>query len=287
MEYCSRGTYPNPKTGYPGFWRFEYGIRYVGEILKSLEDRGYIIFGSVKDSLNQLTVAQLKDLLVTNGLPNYGKKTELIERVSNNVSEDVLLEIGVQSKYKLTEKGQRELSENAYVPYMHSYPYKTTEDERYGLTFNVWIINKLLGTGDKSNLKSVVDEQEQKMKQEKSEKYKKSLEVIHRINPEGYKKIIDQDEQITLIKEAKAKYDEGKNLGLYIKFWEDLWNNGGLKFEGTHWTFELADLYIKAKRYDEAMAFVSELKIKKTNYVNKSYSYIKKIEELKKKINKA
>ncbi|UKI29899.1 MAG: hypothetical protein L6W00_17930 [Lentisphaeria bacterium] len=33
----------------------------------------------------------------------------------------------------------------------------------------------------------------------------------------------------------------------YIKFWEDLWANGGLIFEGTHWHFELADLYIKNK----------------------------------------
>lgn len=29
LEYCSYGTYPEPKNGYPGFWWFEYGIRDV------------------------------------------------------------------------------------------------------------------------------------------------------------------------------------------------------------------------------------------------------------------
>lgn len=42
LEYCSYGTYPNPKRGYPGFWWFSYGIRNVGYRLKTLEDRGFI-----------------------------------------------------------------------------------------------------------------------------------------------------------------------------------------------------------------------------------------------------
>ena len=35
LEYCSYGTYPGPKNGYPGFWWFEYGIRDVGAVLRS------------------------------------------------------------------------------------------------------------------------------------------------------------------------------------------------------------------------------------------------------------
>lgn len=42
LEYCSYGTYPNPKNGYPGFWWFKYGIRNVGYHLKRLENNGYI-----------------------------------------------------------------------------------------------------------------------------------------------------------------------------------------------------------------------------------------------------
>ncbi len=49
------------KNGYPGFWWFEYGIRDVGSALKSLEDRGYIVFATAKDSLNSFTIPQLKN----------------------------------------------------------------------------------------------------------------------------------------------------------------------------------------------------------------------------------
>jgi len=56
-----------------------------------------------------------------------------------------------------------------------------------------------------------------------------------------------------------------------------------LKFEGASWHFELPDLYIKAKRYDVALTFVTKLKKEKPSYAYKSDAYIKKIEELKAK----
>lgn len=164
LEYCSYGTYPNPKNGYPGFWWFEYGIRDVGAALKSLEDRGYIVFATAKDSINSFTIPQLKEILSSKDLPVAGKKADLVMRVADAFSEAELLATGVQIKYMLTELGQGELSENEYVPYMHKAHNKTTEDARFGMTFNVWSINKLLGAGDKSNWKTIVETQEAKLK---------------------------------------------------------------------------------------------------------------------------
>lgn len=163
LEYCSKGNYPRPKNGYPGFWWFTYGIRDVGSALKSLEDRGYIVFSSAKDSVKYFTVQQLKELLIAKGQSTIGKKAELVARVAETVPEEDLLVAGVQLKYVLTEIGQQELNENAYIPYMHRTPNKTTEDNCFGMTFNVWSINKLLGTGDKSNWRTIVEEQERKM----------------------------------------------------------------------------------------------------------------------------
>ena len=60
-----------------------------------------------------------------------------------------------------------------------------------------------------------------------------------------------------------------------------VWLNGGLKFEGAKWHFELPDLYIKAKRYDEALAFVTNIKKSKPIYAEKADVYIKKIQERK------
>lgn len=53
------------------------------------------------------------------GESTTGKKAELVARVSETISEETLLSAGVRPKYRLTETGAQELSENAYVPYMH------------------------------------------------------------------------------------------------------------------------------------------------------------------------
>ena len=42
LKYCSYGTYPHPRYGYPGLWWFEYGIKNVGYHLQTLEKRGFI-----------------------------------------------------------------------------------------------------------------------------------------------------------------------------------------------------------------------------------------------------
>lgn len=280
LEYCANGTYPNPKNGYPRFWWFDYGIKDVDIALKSLENRGYIAFSSAKDSTKGLTVQQLQALLSAKGQCTTGKKTELVTRVTEFLSEDDLLIAGVQPKYVLTEIGQQELEENAYVPYMHRTPNKTSDHNHLGQAFNVWSINKLLGTGDKSNWKSVVDEQERKINEEIANRNNAFMKDLKKINPESYKVLKTQDEQIAKVQNARKKYNEDKDLDSYIAFWEMVWKNGGLKFEGVRWHFELPDLYIKAKRYDDALAFVTSLKRRKPAYAHKADIYIKKINDL-------
>lgn len=107
LEYVSYGKYPNPKSGYPGLWWFEYGIRNVGAKLESLKDRGFI-------------------------------------------------EMGESGKYRLTELGQTELSENAYVPYMHKAKDKTTENAQFGPVFNVWEINRRLAKSPATDWQDIV-----------------------------------------------------------------------------------------------------------------------------------
>lgn len=75
LKYCSYGTYPKPKTGYPGFWWYEYGIRNVSAKLESLEQRGFIKMNqtSNKYELTDLGSAELFD----NGYVPYMHKSEL------------------------------------------------------------------------------------------------------------------------------------------------------------------------------------------------------------------
>lgn len=285
LEYCSKGTYPHPKNGYPSFWWFTYGIRDVGAVLKTLADREFIVFAPLRSCIRSLTVSQLKDMLIHHEQKTTGKKDELVERLSSVVSDEELIEAGLEQKYMLTEKGMAELAENEYVPYMHNIHSKTTEDSRFGMTFNVWSVNKLLGSGDKSNWKDVVDEQEHKMNQEASERHNALLDDIIEIDSQLFNELKKQDEQLASIKQAQAQYMADKDLDKYIDFWERLWENGGLEFCGSKWHFELPDLYIKAKRYDDAVTIVMKLK-KDPLYATKAESYIKRIENLKMKQNK-
>lgn len=281
LEYCSYGIYPGPQNGYPGFWWFEYGIRDVGTALKELETSGFIVMGSLRDAVGSLKIQELKNILFSHGESVTGKKDVLVKRVQQVATNEELSNAGIVAKYRLTDIGKIELEENAYVPYMHKHPHKTTEDSRYGMTFNVWSINKILGIEDKSDWKAIVYAQEQKMNEEIDNKNKIFLKELEKINPEEYKELKTQDQQIALCQKAQAKYDEDHDLNYYISFWEHLWNNGGLKFEGSSWGFKLADLYIKAKRFDDALDFVKMIKKKKPTYSEKADLYIKRIMAMK------
>jgi hypothetical protein len=69
-----------------------------------------------------------------------------------------------------------------------------------------------------------------------------------------------QDRQIAAIQRAEAKFKAGGNINTLIKFWERIWESGGLVFNGSHWTFRLVDLYIKQKRYDDALLILDKVK---------------------------
>ena len=163
LAYCDKGTYPKPKQGYPGFWWFEYGIRDVGHALESLEQRGFIQWASKSGSLKGLKADELKQILSSTGLSTNGKKEELIARIQSEIPEERINIPGYVPKYELTELGRMELEENGYVPYMHGNKHKTTEDARFGETFNVWDINRRFNGGSAANWRSVVGGIEKRM----------------------------------------------------------------------------------------------------------------------------
>lgn len=234
LYYCDAyRTYPHPKSGYPGFWWFEYGIRNVGAALERLETNGFIM-------LNE------------------------------------------KGKYVLTDIGRMELEENSYVPYMHKTKDKTTEDTRYGLRFNVWSVNEALGNGDKSAWKDVVDMQLAMKEKEMVTRVKVRDQWLEKNDPDLSKKLQAQDKQLAKVQEARAQYEDSQDLDAYISFRESLWTNGGLLFRGARWHFELADLYIKAKRYVDALRFVQWIKNNRSDYTEKAEKYEARIKKLMK-----
>ncbi len=163
LEYCSYGKYPKPSAGYPGLWWFEYGIRDVGHALESLEKRGFLQWAPLDRCLSSLKVDELKQILNKAGLPETGKKAELIKRISEEIPREKMDLSESAYKYELTDLGKDELQKNGYVPYMHKHPRKTTEDDRFGEVFNVWSVNKLFPDGDASDWRKVVGRLEEKL----------------------------------------------------------------------------------------------------------------------------
>lgn len=88
-----------------------------------------------------------------------------------------------------------------------------------------------------------------------------------------------QDEQLAKVQAAEERYKQDKDLNGYISFWEDIWQDGGLLFKGAFWTFRLADLYIKAKRYDDAIFFCQMVKTWAPDFSYKADKYIEQITE--------
>ena len=162
LEYCSQGKYPKPKGGYPGLWWFKYGIRDVGHALESLKDRGFIQWAPKSGNLVGMKVDELKQILISAGLSDNGKKADLISRIKDNIPEDRLDIPDYVPKYELTDLGKKELEENGYVPYMHRHNHLTTEDSKFGDTFTVWDINKLFPDGNAVNWRKVVGDIEKK-----------------------------------------------------------------------------------------------------------------------------
>lgn len=160
LEYCSYGTYPNPKSGYPGFWWFKYGIRDVGTVLKSLEQRGYIRQSNTDESISKLTMTELKAILQSIGMDIKGKKDELQSRICKSVSDDCLNKYAIRRYYVLTPLGAQELHDNEYVPYMHKNG-KTIEGSKFGPPFEIWDINLTLGRGSKNGWRQVVERKQQ------------------------------------------------------------------------------------------------------------------------------
>jgi len=98
---------------------------------------------------------------------------------------------------------------------------------------------------------------------------------IREINPELASILDDQDKQLAQIQAAEEGYKANNDVEELIGFWESIWAAGGLKFNGSHWTFRLPDLYIKVKRYDDALSILN--KINKPEYQDKAEKYRERI----------
>lgn len=122
LEYCTYGSYPNPKNGYPLMWERKFGISDVDQALRSLESKGYIEFCPALDMLPKFTVAQLKDIAAKNGITVKGKKADILSAVSQ-IPIEALERTVDERKYRVTEKGRKVLDDNESVVFAYKNPW--------------------------------------------------------------------------------------------------------------------------------------------------------------------
>lgn len=257
LQYCTYGSYPNPRNGYPGLWEYKYDLKDVNAVLSSLEERGFIERGPPAEGLKGLKVDELRELLKAHDLPTAGKKDELIARVSESIPKDVLKDKGIAGKYRLTSLGQSELNENSYVSYMH--------DNSESSTYNVWTVNRYLHDHpDKPWVEHVtesyVDQRKEELRRldEPEPPFEERMASIKKYDPERYEEMLAEyiarqpwEEDFRRFRRAYLQHEIDGDEEAYLKALEDLWHGSECHLGDKH-HYYLVDQYVKMGMHDKA-----------------------------------
>lgn len=112
------------KMQFAGFWNYVYEVN-PHVILNNLVISGLIIESfNLEQNLNSSTVAELKEILKTLGLPLSGNKKTLTARLLDSVSKAQLQELFPTKTYDLSDIAKQILKENEHVPFFHAYSSK-------------------------------------------------------------------------------------------------------------------------------------------------------------------
>lgn len=112
-------------NSFSSFFQYDYHIEGSKEI-KKLFELGYIREATPTESINKLKVPELKQILRDNSLPVSGNKPFLIERILENIQEDIFETYQKEKFYKVTESGKYLLEKYQNIIWGH-------ENKIYGI----------------------------------------------------------------------------------------------------------------------------------------------------------
>lgn len=104
-------------------------------MMNSLLSKGFISLGGVKQTMENATAKELKDILSRLGLEVTGTKKELIDRLLANASEQYLHSVFPDKYYALTPLGTKELADNEYISLV---------TKNNDLRIDIWVANQLM-----------------------------------------------------------------------------------------------------------------------------------------------
>jgi len=138
LDYAPSFNTDDTPDSFQGFWWYQYGVKDVPAVLSSLFKRGFLQVGNLQQAMEKETVAVIKKILGDRGLKTGGKKAELIQRLTENVSHEELDAQFTRRQYQRTELGQEALDAEDYVHFIHG------QRDIEGL--DIWSLNRLVYT---------------------------------------------------------------------------------------------------------------------------------------------
>lgn len=128
IHYCEFGGKPIGKTNdeYPSYFAYRFHVNSPKTYHKKVIDAGYLEPAPAEQSLQKLKVDQLKQILVANGLPDKGKKGDLVARIVESVDVSTLK---LETIYVPTEQGWALLKKYNYLFTVEKYGISVAEYE--------------------------------------------------------------------------------------------------------------------------------------------------------------
>lgn len=145
------------------FWYYDWAISSPEQLLRKLEENGFIKSGGIEPALSNLKVSELKNILTKLETKTTGNKSELVQRILSTADTTFLNSLQLSEYYKLTDLGKKELQDNEYVIYFG-------KNIKYG--FNVWEVNYKIGNGNPKRYRDIIW----------SELQRKNHEAINNLN---------------------------------------------------------------------------------------------------------
>lgn len=142
-----------------------------------------------------------------------------------------------------------------------------------GILWWAYIVVVIIGIGRFVNTIKKINKHTQ-------EQAREGMPVKNKID--GQQVLAEQDAQLASIWNAENSFEATGDIDELVEFWENIWASGGLRFNGSKWTFRLPDLYIMLNQYDDALRILDQ--IKNPDYSDKVSYYKSKIMREKSKM---
>ena len=82
-----------------------------------------------------------------------------------------------------------------------------------------------------------------------------------------------QDAQIAAIYAAEERYKQDGNLEALVSFWNELWTNGGLLFNGSKMHFRAVELNLRVGNNDLAWSLLQKISLRHPEYNARVFKY--------------